>query len=281
MACPVSSSPSAAQGSRSPGCCAVVLVLGPVINVTVPGYPSGADVPNPFALPVLRSIQPVLAYNAFLWACLFALTLVATVALLDRFRRSAGIERLQYRWLAWAVVLFALGSGAWAVLTTVFQAELGFVAAAIILVTYPTTIPVVVMIAVLRYRLYEIDRLVSRTLGWGLATTAVVVQFVVAVFAFQAALAGLMQSDALAVAASTLLAFAVFQPVRTRIQALVDRRFDRPRLEAERSLAAYGERLQHEMDLQAVTRDVEDTVVATLRPSAAALWIRPSRPARP
>ena len=260
---------------------AALLVLGPVINVTVPGYPSGADVPNPFALPVLRSIQPVLAYNAFLWACLFALTLAATVALLDRFRRSAGIERLQYRWLAWAVVLFAVGSGAWAVLTTVFQAELGFVAAAIILVTYPTTIPVAVMIAVLRYRLYEIDRLVSRTLGWGLATTAVVALFVVAVFALQAALAGLMQGDAVAVAASTLLAFALFQPVRTRVQAFVDRRFDRPRLEAERSLAAYGERLQHEVDLQAVTRDVEETVVATLRPSAAALWIRPSRQARP
>ena len=73
----------------------------------------------------------------------------------------------------------------------------------------------------------------------------------------------------------------MFQPVRARVQAFVDRRFDRPRLEAERSLEAFGERLQHEVDLRAVTRDVEETVVGTLRPSAAALWIRPSRPARP
>ena len=99
--------------------------------------------------------------------------------------------------------------------------------------------------------------------------------------ALQAALAGLVQGQALAVAASTLLAFAVFQPVRARVQAFVDRRFDRPRLEAERSLAAYGERLQHEVDLRTVTRDVEETAVSALRPSAIALWIRPSRPARP
>ncbi len=148
-----------------------------------------------------------------------------------------------------------------------------------LVIAYPC-VPIAVVIAVLRYRLYEIDRLVSRTLGWGLATTTVLALFVVAVLALQAALSGLIQGQALAVAASTLLAFAVFQPVRARVQAFVDRRFDRPRLEAERSLAAYGERLQHEVDLRTVTRDVEETAVSALRPSTIALWIRPSRPAR-
>ena len=99
--------------------------------------------------------------------------------------------------------------------------------------------------------------------------------------ALQAALVNVTQAQTLAVAASTLLALAVFQPVRTRVQAVVDPRFDRPRLEAERSLAAYGERLHHEVDLATLTRDVEETAVAALRPSAIALWIRPSRLARP
>ena len=90
---------------------AVVLVLGPVINVTVPEYPSGVDVPNPFALPPFRAGEAPLTANAILWPWLFALTLVATAALLERFRRSTGVERLQYRWLAWAVG--CSGSGAW------------------------------------------------------------------------------------------------------------------------------------------------------------------------
>jgi hypothetical protein len=133
---------------------------------------------------------------------------------------------------------------------------------------------VAVAIAVLRYRLYEIDRLVSRTLGWGIATAAVVTGFALLVLSLQASLAGVTQGGTVAVAASTLLAAAAFQPVRTRVQAVVDRRFDRPRLEAEGNLAAYGERLQQEVDIDALVRDVEDTVARTIRPSATGIWIR-------
>ena len=175
--------------------------------------------------------------------------------------------------------LFGVGSVAWAVVTIVLQAPV-VISAAIILVSYPA-IPVAIAIAVLRYRLYEIDRLVSRTLGWGLATTAVVALFVVAVLALQAALSGLIQGQTLAVAASTLLAFVVFQPVRSRVQAFVDRRFDRPRLEAERSLEAFGERLQHEVDLHAVTRRRGGDRSRRSGRRRHGLWIRPLRSARP
>jgi hypothetical protein len=168
----------------------------------------------------------------------------------------------------------------WATATLALRVDQAQVFLIPLVIAYPC-VPIAVVIAVLRYRLYEIDRLVSRTLGWGLATTTVLALFVVAVLALQAALAGLVQGQVLAVAGSTLLACAVFQPVRARVQSFVDRRFDRPRLEAERSLAAYGERLQREVDLPTVTRDVEATAVAALRPSAIALWIRPSRPTRP
>jgi divalent metal cation (Fe/Co/Zn/Cd) transporter len=143
-------------------------------------------------------------------------------------------------------------------------------------VSYPA-IPVAVVIAVLRYRLYEIDRLVSRSLGWALATATIVAVFVGAVLALQAALSGVTQSGTLAVAVSTLLAFALFQPVRRRVQALVDRRFDRPRLEAERILAGHGERLRQETDLERIETGVLDTVSDTLRPTSASVWIRHAR----
>ncbi|HKF85612.1 MAG TPA: hypothetical protein VKB30_07490 [Candidatus Limnocylindrales bacterium] len=258
----------------------VLLVGGPVINVTLPGYASGVDVPNPYALPFLAGAGMPPGFTTLLWLVLLVPSLVAGMSLVARFRESTGQARLQYRWLASALALVGIGSVAWALVTNVLRLDVPLLAAGIVGLTYPA-IPIAVVVAVLRYRLYEIDRLVSRTLGWALATAAVVAMFVVAVLGLQAALAGITQGATLAVAASTLLAFAAFQPVRARVQAFVDRRFDRPRLEAERSLAAYGERLQHEVDLATLTRDVEGTVAETLRPTAATLWIRPARPGRP
>ena len=254
---------------------AVLLMFGPTITVTLADEPSRVAVPNPFALPFLAEAAWV-PHNAVLWPSLFSIEAIAMISLLDRFRRSSGLERLQYRWLWWAVLFVAFASLVWAVVTTVLVFESAIFGTAIVIIAYPA-IPVAVVVAVLRYRLYEIDRLVSRTLGWGLATATVVGLFVVAVLALQALLVGITQGETLAVAASTLIAFAAFQPIRSRVQALVDRRFDRPRLEAERSLAAYGERLQHEVDLEALRRDVESTVEATLRPSSAGLWIRTAR----
>ena len=250
---------------------AAVLLLGPLINVTVPGAPFGVEVPNPYgALPIPASTVPP---TAALWTSLFVLNLVGLVSLLARFRRSSGLERLQYRWLAWAVLLVAVANLVWATITSVLRLDVALLAAVIVALSYPA-IPIAVVVAVLRYRLYDIDRLVSRTLGWALATTAIVAVFVGAVLALQAALSGITQSGTLAVAVSTLLAFALFQPIRRRVQALVDRRFDRPRLEAERILAGHGERLRHETDLERIEIGVLDTVSETLRPSSATVWIR-------
>jgi hypothetical protein len=251
----------------------LVLVLGPVVNVTIPGYPAGVDVPNPFAVPFLGPLADIPDYNGLLWPLQFVLTVVAMVSLLARFRGSTGLERLQYRWLAWAVVLVGVASVAWTLLTFVLQVEGSAIARAVVGISY-SAIPVAIVIAVLRYRLYDIDRLVSRTLGWGFATATIVAVFVGAVLALQAALSGVTQSGTLAVAASTLLAFALFQPVRRRVQALVDRQFDRPRLEAERILAGHGERLRRETDLERIEVGVLDTVSETLRPASASVWIR-------
>ena len=253
----------------------VLLLGGPIVNVTLPGYAYGIDVPNPYALPFLAGSAPMAASAIPFWFSLVGVTAIAGASLVARFRSSTGLERLQYRWLAWALLMVGIGSVAWAVVTNLLRVDLGLLPAVIIAVTYPT-IPIAIVVAVLRYRLYEIDRLVSRTLGWGLATATVVAVFASLVLGLQALLASAFQGETVAVAASTLIALAVFQPIRSRTQRLVDRRFDRPRLEAQQVIAAHGERMQHEVDLETLVDDVERTTRSVLRPSSARLWIRSS-----
>ena len=252
---------------------AAAIMFGPIVSVSVSGTPFGVDVPNPYAAPGVTSMN--LPSNGYLWPAMFVPTSVALVSLLVRFWRSSGLERLQYRWLAWAVLIVTFANVAWAIVTQTLRGGYDPLAALIVLISYPA-VPIAVVVAVLRYRLYDIDRLVSRTLGWGIATATIVAVFVGAVLALQAALSGVTQSGTFAVAASTLLAFALFQPVRRRVQALVDRRFDRPRLEAERILARHGERLRHETDLERIEVGVLGTISETLRPSSATVWIRPA-----
>jgi len=108
---------------------------------------------------------------------------------------------------------------------------------------------------------------------------AIVTALLVAVFAalvvgLQAALAGVTQGQTLAVAASTLIAFALFQPVRRRVQRAVDRRFDRARYDSEQTAAAFAERLRHQVDLDAVARDLTGSVERTLRPTTLGLWLK-------
>ena len=129
-------------------------------------------------------------------------------------------------------------------------------------------------IAVTRYRLYEIDRIISRTIGWATVTVLLGAVFVVLVVALQAVLAPVTDESTLAVAASTLVAFALFQPVRRRVQRAVDHRFDRARYDGERTAAAFGERLRNEVDLAGVETDFRDTVTTALRPRSTAIWIR-------
>ena len=149
-----------------------------------------------------------------------------------------------------------------------------------------STVPIAIGIAVLRYKLYEIDRLVSRTIGWALVTGVLVAIFAVGVLALQALLAGFTQGQTLAVAASTLTAFALFQPVRRRVQTAVDRRFDRARYDGERTAAAFADRLREQVDLVSLSGDITGTVDTALRPTSIGVWLRAprrdvSRPAGP
>ena len=134
--------------------------------------------------------------------------------------------------------------------------------------------PAAIAIAVLRYRLYEIDRIISRTLSWATVTGVLLVVFAGLVVGLQALLSGVTQGQTLAVAASTLAAFALFQPVRRSVQRAVDRRFDRARYDSERTAAAFAERLRTEVDLEAVAVDLTGSVERALRPRTLGIWLK-------
>jgi hypothetical protein len=138
-------------------------------------------------------------------------------------------------------------------------------------------VPVAIGIAILRHHLYDIDRLISRTIGWALVTGLVVALFAGSVVGLQALLATFTQGQTIAVAASTLFAFALFQPVRRRIQAIVDRRFDRSRYDADQTVRAFTGRLRNDIDLASITHEVTWTADAAVRPASAAVWLRGTR----
>ena len=135
-------------------------------------------------------------------------------------------------------------------------------------------LPIAIGIAVLRYRLYEIDRIISRTIGWAIVTGLLVGAFALLVLGLTSVVEPITGGNTLAIAASTLVVAALFNPVRTRVQRAVDRRFDRSRYDGERLLAAFGERLRDEVDLGAISADVLATVDAAVRPTSAGLWLR-------
>ncbi len=140
-----------------------------------------------------------------------------------------------------------------------------------------TLIPVAIGVAILRYRLYEIDRLVSRTIGWALVTAVLVGVFATLVVTLQTVFAQLANESSLAVAASTLVAFALFQPVRRRVQRAVDRRFDRARYDGQRTVDAFAERLRNEVDLAALRSSLAATANDAVRPGRSRVWLRGGR----
>ena len=196
----------------------------------------------------------------------------AVAALVVRYRRSRGMVRQQLRWFTAAAAFTAVSLIGDQVLSSVWPNAAG-------LASVPALVflPVALAIAILRYRLYEIDRIVSRTISWAILTGLLVAVFAAAVVLLQAVLAPFTQENTLAVAASTLIAFAMFQPLRRRVQRAVDRRFDRARYDGQRTMDAFAERLRAETDMGVVLGDLSGTTGATVAPIALGVWIRPPR----
>ena len=131
--------------------------------------------------------------------------------------------------------------------------------------------------AILRYRLYEIDRLIARTVSWAVVTGVLVAVFAGAIVALQAVLVDVTQGQTVAVAASTLVAFALFQPLRRRVQSAVDRRFDRARYDARADGHGFSERLRDEVDLAGLSGDLDATIRDAIAPRSIGIWLRESR----
>jgi hypothetical protein len=237
-----------------------------------PGLIPDTRIENPFGI---AGIEPVLAAAALSDVLGVGLFVAAIASVVIRYRRGSRVERQQLKWLigatalavvAWAIVAVGEAVGAPAVRTVGwYLALLSFAA-----------LPIAIGIAVLRYRLYELDRIVSRTIAWTVVTGVVVAVFAMGVVGLQAVLAGFTQGETVAVAVSTLVAAALFQPLRRRVQRVVDRRFDRATYDAQRTVEAFAERLRDQVALDAVVADLHETVGASIRPSSVGLWLRPA-----
>jgi hypothetical protein len=200
---------------------------------------------------------------------MFGLILVAILSVVFRFRRAGPVERRQLTWFMYAAVLngvFLVEGGVLGVLGVLVDTALTSVGFLLLAAA--------VGIAVLRYRLYEIDRIVSRTVSYGALTGGLVALYLLVVTLLRPLLEPLTGSSALAVAGSTLAVAAVFNPARRRLQAVVDRRFDRARYDAARAVEAFAARLRNQVDLDEVTVGLRDTVAATVAPTRVALWLR-------
>ena len=200
-----------------------------------------------------------------------AASVAGAVALVVRYRRARTGERQQLKWAVFggiaSVTIYLTGD-----VTTRLPGIEWWLVTLLAAVLFPVTI----LTAVLRYRLYDIDRMVSRTVAYGLVTVALIGLYVVGVVGLGALVRGITGVDAsdAVVAASTLLVAAAFGPLRRRAQTAIDRRFNRARYDASRVIEAFAQRLRDEVDLALLAGDIRDATMQAVQPSHATVWLR-------
>jgi hypothetical protein len=250
---------------------AVGVSLYVVGNLLHPGVIEGIPfkgVANPFGVRALTRLT-----RAMVDVSLLVLTLsviLGAASLIRRLRRSTGVEHAQLKWVAAASGAFALACvvGAAVVVTTGSLAGAG-----VIVVTF-FLIPLTAGVVILRHRLYDVDVVIRRTLIYTTVTATLLATYVVLVLGLGVVLRPLTGGSDLVVAVSTLAVAGLFGPVRTRVQALVDRRFYRDRYDAARTLEQLESRLRVEPDLDAVGGELIEAVARSVRPSHLSLWLR-------
>ena len=233
--------------------------------------PEYQSVTNPLGLPALEG--PLQAATGVALALTVLGVVVAAASLVGRFRRARGIERQQLRWVALAAGVVALAAAlVLAAMVTetsaLFGWGLGLCAA---------VLPPAIGAAILRYRLYDLDRIISRTLAYGLLMVLLGLGYAALVLGLGQLLG---RDSSLAVAGATLAVAALFQPARRRIQQAVDRRFNRRRYDTARTVEAFSARLRHEVDLDVLGAQLLAVVDQTMQPTTASLWLRQSPKAR-
>lgn len=260
---------------------AVIVLASVVLSISPGDLPGHPGVRNPFGLeghPMVAQALP--GAIALLPVCILA----SAASLVWRYRHSGGEVRQQIKWVAFAASFVGLTYGITLLSGLVFAPEalateesplwMALLQNAV-LMSY-AGVPIAVGFAVLKYRLYDIDILINRALVYAVLTATLALVYVGSVVGLQAALRALTgQESTLAVVASTLAIAALFNPLRRRVQAFVDRRFYRRKYDAAKTLEAFSAKLRDETDLGALTGEVVGVVKATMQPAHVSLWLRP------
>jgi hypothetical protein len=254
-------------------------VIYVVVGVILGAFSSGAllgilgPIQNPLGIEGFSNIY----YKAVLFTMASLLPLAAALAVFIRLRRAVGVERQQIKWFAYAAAAYASAGILAYIIPRVIDTPLWFERLGFALnIAFIPAIPIAIGIAILRYRLYDIDLLINRTLVYGSLTALLVALYFVGIVVLQRFFVLLTgQQSTLAVVASTLLIAALFSPLRRRIQSFIDRRFYRRKYDARKTLEAFSRKLRNETDLEALSDDLVGAVRETMQPAHASLWLRP------
>ena len=266
--------------------CGAVITTNIVAGIFVPGpLPEVRDVRNPFGL----EGQPWLADANEVIGLLFPLCLLASASsLLLRYLRSGGEVREQIKWLTFAASVVALGVSGAVIHGTLYTSGgagstdplFGNLLEDTITLSFGG-VPVAIGFAVLKYRLYDIDILINRTLVYGSLTIVLATVYLGGVTATQAlfqSFTGQEDLPQLAIVASTLVIAALFNPLRRRVQSFIDRRFYRKKYDARKTLEGFSARLRNEMDLDGLNAKLVAVVRETMQPEHVSVWLRPDTP---
>jgi cytochrome b subunit of formate dehydrogenase len=248
---------------------AIALLPATILSALSPGLIISSTLQNPLGvegLPdVLRAIE----------AFMYALVVVGASSMLARLRHAGTIERQQIKWFAYATVVISgviLKNTLYPAVGVMWVWWVGLILTAVGVVSSPIAMGV----AILRYRLYEIDILINRTLVYGSLSATLVVLYFVSIVLLQSLFVVLIgEKSTLAVVASTLVIAALFNPFRRRIQSVVDRRFYRRKYDARKTLESFSTQLRNETDLDALGDDLVGVVRETMQPAHVSLWLRP------
>jgi hypothetical protein len=247
-------------------------VGGALYSAFSPGEIQDEGIVNPLGIEALRPVSDLL--GTFVLVLYFALLFGSAASLVVRFRRSGSLERQQIKWLAFAALVIPI----WFLTNAPIEAASRTLFIIIDALIVSTLIPVAAGVAILRYRLYDIDVVINRTLVYGSLTAILVGVYFGSVTATQTLLRTITSQQELpqmVVVASTLVIAALFNPLRRRIQGFIDRRFYRRKYDAAKTLQGFSKKLRDETDLEALRGDLVGVVRETMQPAHVSLWLRP------
>ena len=246
------------------------IALGSAATALTPGPLSLAPwIANPVALPrtlngllvagqaIGNGLAPIVFFVGAIWSFLV------------RIRRAGGVERAQLKWFGFVATIGLVGFGL-SIPNNGPIADAGWTTGLVAL----AVLPVAIGVAILRYHLWDIDRIVSRTVSYAVVSGILGGLFAVLIVTFDTVLAQATRGSGLSVAASTVLVAVLFQPLRRRVQDAADRRFNRSRYDAEREIDAFSARMRGEVDVTPLTIALAETLERTLQPTAATVWVR-------